>query len=73
MLTSAVFGIYPYLLPARTAPAELSLSIQNSKAADYGLRVALLWWVIGMTLATLYFVFVYRMFRGKVTLEEEGY
>jgi cytochrome d ubiquinol oxidase subunit II len=73
MLTSAVFGIYPYLLPARTAPAELSLSIQNSKAADYGLWIALLWWGIGMTLATIYFVFVYRMFRGKVTLEEEGY
>ena len=73
MLTSLAFGIYPYLLPARTDPATLSLSIENSKAADYGLQVAILWWTVGMTLATLYFVFVYRTFRGKVTLDEEGY
>jgi cytochrome bd ubiquinol oxidase subunit II len=34
MLTSLAFGIYPYLLPARTDPATLSLSIDNSKATD---------------------------------------
>ena len=28
------------------------------------------WWTIGMILAAVYFVFVYRMFRGKVRLEE---
>jgi len=36
--------------------------------------VGLVWWTIGMILALGYFVFIYRMFRGKVKLEEgHGY
>ena len=31
-----------------------------------GLSVGFVWWTIGMILAAVYFVFVYRMFRGKV-------
>jgi cytochrome bd ubiquinol oxidase subunit II len=31
------------------------------------------WWTIGMILSVGYFVFVYRMFRGKVQLEGGGY
>jgi len=33
----------------------------------------LIWWGLGMCLALLYFVVVYRMFRGKVRLEDAGY
>jgi cytochrome bd-type quinol oxidase subunit 2 len=33
----------------------------------------LVWWFVGMILALGYFFFVYRMFRGKVRLEGEGY
>ena len=60
--------------PASTNPAY-SLTIHNAKAADYGLKIGLVWWIIGMVLATGYFVFVYRYFAGKVSLpaEEEGY
>jgi len=68
MLTSVVFGLYPLVLPASTGPAY-SLTIYNAKAADYGLRVGLVWWFIGMALATTYFVCVYRNFAGKVKLE----
>ena len=68
MLTSVVFGLYPLVLPASTGPAY-SLTIYNAKAADYGLRVGLVWWFIGMALATTYFVYVYRNFAGKVKLE----
>ena len=64
MLTSVVFGVYPMVLPARN-PA-FSLTVQNAKAADYGLKIGLIWWVIGMALATVYFVYVYRSFAGKV-------
>ena len=75
MLTSAVFGIYPYLLPARTSLETLSLSVHNSKAGEYGLKIGLVWWTVGMVLASGYFIFVYRHFRGKVKLdgEQEGY
>lgn len=74
MLTSVVFGVYPLVLPARSNPAY-SLTIYNTKAADYGLRVGLIWWVIGMVLATGYFTFLYRHFTGKTHAgsKHEGY
>jgi cytochrome d ubiquinol oxidase subunit II len=72
MLTSVVFGLYPYVLPASANPAH-SLTVHNAKAADYGLKIGLVWWVIGMILVTGYFVFIYRHFAGKVRLEDEGY
>ncbi len=74
MLTSVVFGLYPLVLPASTNPAY-SLTVYNAKAGDYGLRVGLVWWIIGMLLASAYFIYVYRHFAGKVHPEgeEEGY
>jgi cytochrome bd ubiquinol oxidase subunit II len=65
MLTSLVSGLYPLVLPASTNPA-FSLTVQNAKAGDYGLRIGLVWWIIGMVLVTSYFVFTYRHFSGKV-------
>jgi cytochrome d ubiquinol oxidase subunit II len=71
MLTSVVFGVYPMVLPARN-PA-FSLTVSNAKAGDYGLKIGLIWWVIGMILATVYFVFVYRSFAGKVSANVESH
>jgi cytochrome d ubiquinol oxidase subunit II len=65
LLTSAAFGVYPYVLPSSGDPA-LSLTIQNTAAAPYGLEVGLIWFVPGILLAALYFVYVYRSFAGKV-------
>jgi cytochrome d ubiquinol oxidase subunit II len=64
MLGGAAFALYPVLLPASSAPA-LNLTIYNSKTGAYSLRGGLIWWLIGVTLAIGYFVFVYRFFRGK--------
>jgi cytochrome bd ubiquinol oxidase subunit II len=50
----------------------LSLTIYNSKAGDYGLKVGIVWWTIGIGLASGYFVYLYRSFRGKVALDENG-
>jgi len=72
MLVGAAFGLYPVVLPASTDPA-LSLTIYNSAAGHHGLSVGFAWWSVGMILALGYFIFVYRMFRGKVRLEGEGY
>jgi cytochrome d ubiquinol oxidase subunit II len=71
MLTSAAFGVYPYVLPANTG-AGLGLTIANSATSDYGLKVALAWWIPGMILVAAYSVFIYRHFAGKVRLEEEA-
>jgi cytochrome bd ubiquinol oxidase subunit II len=66
MLTSTVFGVYPKVLPA-VDPAN-SLTVQNASASTYGMAVGLVWWSIGMVLAVVYFIVIYRLFRGKVRL-----
>jgi cytochrome d ubiquinol oxidase subunit II len=74
MLTSVVFGLYPLVLPASTNPAY-SLTVDNAKAGDYGLRIGFVWWIVGMILVTGYTVHVYRSFAGKVKIgdSEKGY
>jgi cytochrome bd ubiquinol oxidase subunit II len=71
MLTSTVFAVYPSVLPA--VNPENSLTIHNAAASDYSQAVGLVWWSIGMVLAAVYFIVIYRLFRGKVRLEDEGY
>ncbi len=71
MLVGAAFGIYPYVLPASTDP-KFSLTIYNTAAGQHGLRVGLVWWLLGMVLVLGYFRYLYRQFRGKVTLEPDG-
>ena len=72
MLVGAVFALYPTVLPASTGDAN-SLTIFNSAAGHHGLVVGTVWWSLGMVLTLGYFVFIYRMFKGKVKLEGEGY
>jgi cytochrome d ubiquinol oxidase subunit II len=49
-----------------------SLTVSNAKAADYGLKIGLIWWLIGMTLAGGYTLFTYRSFAGKIRSTEAG-
>jgi len=72
MLGGVAFGLYPNVLPS-TLAAENNLTIWNTAAQSYGLRVGVIWWTIGLTLALVYFTYLYRSFRGKVALEGEGY
>jgi cytochrome d ubiquinol oxidase subunit II len=66
MLASTAFSLYPNVLPAVTAAN--SLTVHNASAGQYGLTVGLVWWIIGMILAAIYFVLTYRLFRGKVRM-----
>ena len=72
MLVGAAFALYPVVLPASTDPTR-SLTIYNSAAGHHGLSVGFTWWILGAILALGYFFFVFRMFRGKVRVEGEGY
>jgi cytochrome d ubiquinol oxidase subunit II len=71
MLVGAAFALYPVVLPARDH--QYDLTIYNTAASSHGLSVGLVWWTFGAVLAVAYFVFVYRMFRGKVQLGEGHY
>jgi cytochrome bd ubiquinol oxidase subunit II len=69
MLVGAAFALYPNVLPASTNPSY-SLTIYNTATGPHGMQVGLVWWVLAMILATVYFIFIYRMFRGKVQVED---
>jgi cytochrome d ubiquinol oxidase subunit II len=71
MLASSAFALYPNVLPA--TDGVNSLTVSNAAAPQYGLAVGLAWWIIGMVLAAVYFVLIYRLFWGKVRLADEGY
>ncbi len=72
MLVGAAFALYPVVLPASTDPAR-NLTIYNTAAGHHGLSVGFTWWILGMILALGYFFFLFRMFKGKVRIEGEGY
>jgi cytochrome d ubiquinol oxidase subunit II len=73
MLAGVAAALYPSLLPSN-GDAARDITIYNAGTGEYALRVGLVWWGLGMCLAFGYFVFVYRMFRGKVPLEDgHGY
>ena len=65
MLVGAAAAVYPNLLVSTTDPS-LNLTVYNAATGRYSLSVGLIFWGFGMALALGYFVFVYRMFRGKV-------
>jgi len=71
MLVGAAAAVYPNLLVSSTDQA-LNITIQNAHTGWYALRVGLVFWGFGMALATGYFVFIYRMFRGKVSESASG-
>ena len=56
MLTSIVFGVYPMVLPARNT--AYSLTVRTAKAGDYGLKIRLVWRIVGMILAAGYSTYV---------------
>lgn len=63
LFAGAAFGLYPYLLPSNT-DASLGLTVQETAAPAYGLKVGLFWWIPGMALVALYFTIAYRRFAG---------
>ena len=71
MLGGTAFAMYPNLLTSSIDPAR-SLTAHKVAAQQYGLTVGLVWWVLGIILASGYFIYLYRSFRGKVSLPAEG-
>lgn len=72
MLAGAAVGLYPNVL-STTDPAN-SITIYNAATSTHTLQIGLYWWLPGVALAISYFIFIYTMFRGKVTSAEgHGY
>jgi cytochrome d ubiquinol oxidase subunit II len=72
MFCGAAAGLYPVLLPSTTGP-DRDITIDRALAGPHTIRVGLAWWGFGIALAVLYFVVVYRLFRGKVSQQSDIY
>ncbi|MHB1022156.1 MAG: cytochrome d ubiquinol oxidase subunit II, partial [Acidobacteriaceae bacterium] len=70
MMAGAAYALYPTLLPA-VGSAGPGITVSEALSGPHTLHVGLIWWGFGMLLAVLYFVVVYKMFRGKVTLDSD--
>ena len=68
LLGTGAAARWPVLLRSSVDPA-FSLDAFTAATTSHGLRVALGWAVLGLPLACGYFVFLGRLFRGKVQLE----
>lgn len=68
MMVGAAVGLYPRLLPATTG-SQYDITVGKALSGPHTLHVGLIWWAFGMCLALIYFIIVYRMFRGKVSLD----
>ena len=72
MLVGAAAAMYPNLLVSSTDPS-LNITVYNAHSGEHAMAVGLIWWSFGMALAAGYFVFVYRMFRGKIAAGSTGH
>jgi cytochrome d ubiquinol oxidase subunit II len=67
MLAATAFAIFPNLLIASTEKT-FSMTIYNAVTNSYALTTGLYWWIPGIILAAIYFIYLFRSFRGKFFL-----
>ena len=72
LIISGGIGIYPNLLIS-TTDAAYSLTVSNAASEDNTLLVCLVVALIGMPFVLLYTTGVYYIFRGKATVDADGY
>jgi cytochrome bd ubiquinol oxidase subunit II len=66
ILVAAVFGHYPYLL-SPIVDGQPALTILNASTSYSALTIGLHWFIPGVLLVTVYFVFVYRHLTGNAS------
>ncbi|MBI5549673.1 MAG: cytochrome d ubiquinol oxidase subunit II [Deltaproteobacteria bacterium] len=72
MIAHAGLGLFPRLVPSITH-LDYSLTIYNASSTPRTLAVMLVIALIGMPLVIGYTAVIYRIFRGKVTAQSQGY
>ena len=63
VIASVAAGLYPVLLPASAGGPPLD--IYNAAAPPQSLRIAMVIYLIGLVIVSIYLVAVYRVWRGK--------
>ncbi len=67
---SAVASLFPVVIPSTNSIVE-SLTIYNTASETYALEVGIVWWIIAFILVIIYFTFVHRVYKGKLTEEHD--
>jgi cytochrome d ubiquinol oxidase subunit II len=65
-IASAVASMFPVVIPSTNNVIE-SLTIYNTASETYALEVGIIWWIIAFALVLVYFTFVHRVYKGKLT------
>lgn len=63
---STIASMFPVVIPSTNNIVE-SLTIYNTASETYALEVGIIWWVIAFILVIIYFTFVQRVYKGKLT------
>lgn len=71
LLATTAASVFPVMLGSSLNP-EWSLTAYNATVAKHGLKVGLGWWLLGFPIAIGYFVFLFRIHRGKVKPAKDG-
>jgi cytochrome d ubiquinol oxidase subunit II len=66
---TGVFGLYPRLIPSSLDPAY-TLTAFNSSSSEYTLKIMTVVALIFVPIVIAYQIWIYRVFRGKLTVEE---
>ncbi|NCT10094.1 MAG: cytochrome d ubiquinol oxidase subunit II [Flavobacteriia bacterium] len=72
LLMLVAFQLYPVLLPS-TINSDFSVTIYNAASSQKSLGIMLTIVAIGAPLLAGYFLFLYKTFNGKVTLDDTSY
>ncbi len=73
MILLSALSLFPYIAPSRVDLEKFSLTIYNASSSQNTLMVMLILALIGMPIVIGYSIYVYRIFKGKVVLNNEGY
>jgi len=65
ILASIAAGLYPMLLPASAGSTHAGLDIYNAAAPRGSLQTALVIYLIGLAIVSVYLVKIYRVWKGK--------
>jgi cytochrome bd ubiquinol oxidase subunit II len=69
VVATGVVGLFPNLIPSSISP-EFSLTIFNSSSSLYTLKIMTLVALVFVPIVIAYQVWIYRIFKGKLTFEE---
>lgn len=72
LLMLVAFQLYPTLLPSTVDP-QFNITIYNAASSQKSLGIMLTIVVIGAPLLAGYFLFLYKIFHGKVKLDDTSY